>query len=1183
MRFKRLDLTRFGCFTEYHVDFGERDATKPDFHLIYGLNESGKSTLFAAVLDLLFGIEQRSSYNFLHDYGSMRIGGLLEIGGEIQELVRIKRENGLLGPDEQPLAETVLTRALGSIDRESYTTMFSLDDDSLESGGESILESQGDLGTLLFAAASGLSEVSRQLDEIKSEVDEIYRPRATATAIGVLKRRLGDLKKEQKELDLSTAHYADLVRASETARTAHATAKKDLDQMRVELARCRRLFDALPMWDSLKGLRRRLSPLQDLPDAPAGWSEEIAQLSPREASSITAIKNAEDEITRLSGELKEVVVDEAILPLEGRLKRLKEEESRYRTATDIPQLQDEASAVQERIAACASRVGRPECKDPSTLLLDVGATAELNGLIETCSKLSTQLESARSERDLAHERVREASKAIEGLDQADDVKQVEIVLASVRAQDPSARLEHLGTQSSKQAEEIEAALLTLRPWQGDLAGLVELAVPESGRIACWQTDRSAAREEETRLTRKLAELGEERERIAAAILQVKKSTGAIDDEQAAAARKARDEAWKAHRSILDGSGETTEAGAGERMCATAITFKSAMSEYDRLVDLRSGQTEDITRLRLEGERLAKTNASYTHVQQQLEAMRAQLAQLNAEIDAALAPLGLPGDMELVDLQRWLERKEAALKLGADLRSTELDIRAATDNRTAAQAKLIRAMTDVAATPGDGLSLSELMAEAQRVINEQKQRSDALAARKESLEKEQRDHDLRRAPECQAAEQAVLKWQENWTGLLAGSWLCEGGSARAPEEVREILKELSALPGLIEKCADLKRRIQSMCRDQERFVKSGRSLATEAGVKFAEDDVLGSFDELHSRLSDASKQAGHRASKKTDLDRAEKSLREAKQALSAIDRRRAKMADLFGVTSLAELQRKIGDAEKKASLVEQIESSERNLVTLLWQPTLTAAEQMLAEVSTEEEAVQTRDLETTALTTRVGEKEDEVNELHHAFRSKESSLAELGGDAAVARLEEEQRTVLLEIQEQAERYLRLKIGVAAAEQAMHIYRDRHRSSMMKRSGVAFRTITRGRYQDLTTTPGKHGDILVGIRAAGGSLLASEMSKGTRFQLYLALRLAGYCEFAKFGETLPFIADDIMETFDDDRTAEAFQLLAGMAEQGQVIYLTHHAHLRDIAREVCGDGVRVHELPPAGGVIDGSLRE
>jgi len=48
----------------------------------------------------------------------------------------------------------------------------------------------------------------------------------------------------------------------------------------------------------------------------------------------------------------------------------------------------------------------------------------------------------------------------------------------------------------------------------------------------------------------------------------------------------------------------------------------------------------------------------------------------------------------------------------------------------------------------------------------------------------------------------------------------------------------------------------------------------------------------------------------------------------------------------------------------------------------------------------------------------------------------------------------------------------------------------------------------------------------------MSKGTRFQLYLALRVAGYHEFASSRRPVPFIADDIMETFDDFRAEEAF---------------------------------------------------
>ena len=43
--------------------------------------------------------------------------------------------------------------------------MFSLDDETLENGGESILASKGDLGQLLFSASAGLADLSRNLDE----------------------------------------------------------------------------------------------------------------------------------------------------------------------------------------------------------------------------------------------------------------------------------------------------------------------------------------------------------------------------------------------------------------------------------------------------------------------------------------------------------------------------------------------------------------------------------------------------------------------------------------------------------------------------------------------------------------------------------------------------------------------------------------------------------------------------------------------------------------------------------------------------------------------------------------------------------------------------------------------------------------------------------------------------------
>lgn len=123
-------------------------------------------------------------------------------------------------------------------------------------------------------------------------------------------------------------------------------------------------------------------------------------------------------------------------------------------------------------------------------------------------------------------------------------------------------------------------------------------------------------------------------------------------------------------------------------------------------------------------------------------------------------------------------------------------------------------------------------------------------------------------------------------------------------------------------------------------------------------------------------------------------------------------------------------------------------------------------------------------------------------------------------------------------------------------------MMSEASDAFALITRGQYTGLTTQPAKS-------TRDGQSKVADALSKGARFQLYLALRLAGYYEFAKLRPSVPFIADDIMETFDHLRSEEVFRLFGRMASVGQVIYLTHHQHLCDIARAITPN-VAIHDL-------------
>ena len=198
MRIERLDLARYGRFVGSTLDFGTRAGARdgephphPDLHVVYGPNEAGKSTLFAAWLDLLFGGDGKGGggtrYSFEHPLDTLEVGARVRTGGAAHEVVRSFGRRGTLraggeGRSDAGAAADALAVGLGALDRGDYATMFSLDADVLEAGGKAVLDSKGRLGELLFSSTAGLSGLSDVLAEARGEVDELYRKGAKRTA-----------------------------------------------------------------------------------------------------------------------------------------------------------------------------------------------------------------------------------------------------------------------------------------------------------------------------------------------------------------------------------------------------------------------------------------------------------------------------------------------------------------------------------------------------------------------------------------------------------------------------------------------------------------------------------------------------------------------------------------------------------------------------------------------------------------------------------------------------------------------------------------------------------------------------------------------------------------------------------------------------------------------------------------
>ena len=79
-----------------------------------------------------------------------------------------------------------------------------------------------------------------------------------------------------------------------------------------------------------------------------------------------------------------------------------------------------------------------------------------------------------------------------------------------------------------------------------------------------------------------------------------------------------------------------------------------------------------------------------------------------------------------------------------------------------------------------------------------------------------------------------------------------------------------------------------------------------------------------------------------------------------------------------------------------------------------------------------------------------------------------------------------------------------------------------------------------------------------------ARQTLDQLYLALRLAGIEQHVEANEPIPFIVDDALINFDDERAGAALDLLADLSEKTQVVFFTHHSHLLELARQRIGSG-------------------
>ena len=137
-----------------------------------------------------------------------------------------------------------------------------------------------------------------------------------------------------------------------------------------------------------------------------------------------------------------------------------------------------------------------------------------------------------------------------------------------------------------------------------------------------------------------------------------------------------------------------------------------------------------------------------------------------------------------------------------------------------------------------------------------------------------------------------------------------------------------------------------------------------------------------------------------------------------------------------------------------------------------------------------------------------------------------------------------------------------ERIRHDYETHRQPETLGEASRYLAKLTGDRYRRIWTPLAE--DVLIVDTADGQSLPVDVLSRGTREQLFLSVRLALVAMFARRGVNLPMVLDDVLVNFDVGRAQRAAEVLCDFASAGhQLLFFTCHEHIWTMFKELNGD--------------------
>ncbi len=1182
MKIEQLKLIAFGPFTNMTLDTSPGN---PGLHIIYGPNESGKSSSLRALRHLLFGFPQQSSDNFIHANANLRIACKLSRsdGTNLSFTRRKGRLNTLRDADDNhPIQDANLISFLNGMQQHIFESMFCIDHSDLIRGGQALCYGKGDLGQILFSAGSGGADVQAATKKLTEEMEILFLPAGTKPKINAGITDLNDTKRIIREFEVHASTWEKCDAKLQEAQKAREALDIDISVKEQERCRMERIKQAIPLATKRTELQITLKELHGTIQLPSDFGEKSLLLQNNLLRTNVDIAKNTDELQKQM-ELRETVsVLPGFIEQAAVIDDLQKQYGSHQKATqDKSSLSVRHNQLQAGILACLSNLGQPqEIERCENLRITTSERSKIRELATAKVSIDADVRSATKTAENLNRLIENGEAQLAELKQCADPEQLKKTLRRIESKG-ALESQLTSTQAKFDHEKLKLKSLVRTLFRQENASVLEsieaerwddikeLAIPNLNAIEHWHNVFEEALANQNAIITMLQKEELELEEIDRRLNQARIEMNVPTEEDLLKLREHRDHGWHLiKKSWRDGENNAADlcawSSADDKASDIAVVYETAVSSADNTSDrLRreAGKVAEKAALLAQKSKLSLSIAQQTG---RIDTCNIKQASIESEWKALWSPSGLVPTAPK-EMRNWQQSFQQALKQINDLEDTKQQICVLNANIEECKNELRQSLTAV----GEGLrcaseSLAMLIEQCATVI----ETSSASIIKSKNLVSQLAERSLESKSaqtEKADADAALSQWYLNWSEAIKPLGLEPSAS---PSEANAVLDTLDSMFKSYAEMLDLSNRISAIDRDELVFKKNVKELTDKIAPDLNDFPSGQAASEMNARLAQARVNKATLETLNTNITKTQKELEKYKSEQQDLVNQLQAMVLQAKCVSFDDLQTAASKSALYVTTKEKLEEIEEQLLQL--------SGGKLLEPFTEEVGGQNFDslaVEIVRLDSDIELCKGHRSDLDQAIGACRVELSMIDGGAKAAEAAEKVEQLAAEIASSSASYARLRLAKFLLNKSVERYRERHQSPVLTKASRIFEALTLGSFCKLKDDYTEKGDpILVGIRADSQTAVGLDgMSEGTCDQLYLALRLASLQLYLDVNEPIPFIVDDIMVNFDDDRATATLSILQEIAKRTQIIFFTHHPHIVSLAQKTLNqEELFVHNL-------------